>query len=51
MGSGRKDERKTVAQIKDDRLGMGDKPDYFLLRGTVTAIRRENCLYQVCVCV
>lgn len=34
-------QRKYVASIKDQGLGLGEKPDYYTLKGTVCYIRRE----------
>jgi replication factor A1 len=31
-GGGRSDRRLTLAQIKDENLGMGDKPDWVQVR-------------------
>jgi replication factor A1 len=36
------DQRITIASIKDDGLGMKEKPDYVTVKGTVTYIRHEN---------
>lgn len=33
--------RKSVASIKDETLGMGEKPDYFTLKASVSFIKRE----------
>ncbi|KAI9014187.1 putative RFA1 protein [Hyaloraphidium curvatum] len=45
---GRKDVFKTVAQVKDENLGHGDKPDYFNLNATIVFIRNENVAYPAC---
>jgi replication factor A1 len=36
------DQRNTVASIRDDGLGMSEKPDYVTLKGSVTYIRHDN---------
>lgn len=36
------DQRITIASIKDEGLGMKEKPDYVSVKGTVTYIRHEN---------
>lgn len=36
------DQRISIASIKDDGLGMGEKPDYVSFKGTVTYIRHDN---------
>ncbi|CAO1612768.1 unnamed protein product [Parajaminaea phylloscopi] len=44
-----KTERRTIAQAKDQGLGMnGEKPDYFNLRATVIYIKQENLYYPAC---
>ncbi|KAI9099508.1 hypothetical protein DFS34DRAFT_617799 [Phlyctochytrium arcticum] len=47
-GGGRMDPMKLVSQIKDENLGMNEKPDYFKIRGTVMYIRTENPWYPAC---
>ncbi|XP_047141686.1 replication protein A 70 kDa DNA-binding subunit isoform X1 [Hydra vulgaris] len=39
---------KTLGQIKDEGLGMGEKPDYFNVRAFIVFYRKENCMYQAC---
>mmetsp|Transcript_5388 Transcript_5388/g.8464 ORF Transcript_5388/g.8464 Transcript_5388/m.8464 type:complete len:593 (+) Transcript_5388:36-1814(+) len=39
-GSGR-DPRKTLLEFKDERLGYGEKPDYFVVKGTVTFYKHD----------
>merc|ERR1712157_484333 len=46
MGSGGK--FKTISQIKDENLGMGEKADYFNVRAFCVFLRKENCMYQAC---
>uniref|UniRef100_A0A0A9DH52 Replication protein A subunit n=1 Tax=Arundo donax TaxID=35708 RepID=A0A0A9DH52_ARUDO len=40
--------RKTVAQIKDDGLGMGDKPDWVTVKATVIFFKTESFCYTAC---
>lgn len=47
-GGGRTDRRITIAQIKEEGLGMGEKPDWVLLSGAVTYLRTENMSYPAC---
>jgi len=48
-GEGKKTEaRKTLAQVKDEGLGMGETPDYFTSLATVVFIRQENVSYPAC---
>ncbi|GIX74979.1 replication protein A 70 kDa DNA-binding subunit [Caerostris extrusa] len=39
---------KTFAQCASEQLGMGDKPDYFVNKGTIVMLRKENCMYMAC---
>ena len=39
---------KTLADIKDDKLGFGEKPDYVTSKVTVLYCKKENVLYQAC---
>ncbi|KAL4223084.1 60S acidic ribosomal protein P1 [Mactra antiquata] len=39
---------KTFAQLKDENIGQGEKPDYFTSKGTVVFFRKENCMYMAC---
>lgn len=47
-GERRNDERKTLGQVKDEGLGMGENPDYFNSLATVVFIRQENVSYPAC---
>ncbi|KAJ3036022.1 Replication factor A protein 1 [Rhizophlyctis rosea] len=47
-GAGRRDPMKYVSQIKDEGLGMSEKPDYITIRATVVYIKTENCWYTAC---
>lgn len=46
---GTNDPYKNLAQIKDDNLGMGDNPDYFLTKATVVYVKQENISYPACM--
>lgn len=39
---------KTLDQLKNDQLGMGDKADYFSIKGTVLYSKKDNALYMAC---
>jgi replication factor A1 len=39
---------KYIGQIKDENLGMGDKPDYLNVRGTIAFVKTENIAYTAC---
>lgn len=36
------DKRKTISAIRDENLGMQEKPDYIVLKGTVVYIKHDN---------
>lgn len=40
--------RKNVSQIKDECLGMGDKPDWVTVKATVCFIKTDNFFYTAC---
>ncbi|OLY85024.1 Replication factor A protein 1 [Smittium mucronatum] len=42
------DQIKTVSQIRDEGLGLGEKPDYYILDATIVYIRQENLYYPAC---
>lgn len=47
--SGRKEEYKTIAGVRDDGLGMTeDKTDYFTLKATVVYVKADNISYPAC---
>ncbi|TPX37051.1 hypothetical protein SmJEL517_g00865 [Synchytrium microbalum] len=39
---------KVITAIRDENLGMGDKPDYINTKATITHIKRENMSYPAC---
>ena len=41
-------ERKTIDQAKEEQLGMGEKPDYFNVKGTVIFVKQDNLFYPAC---
>ncbi|KAM5352484.1 hypothetical protein ACJ41O_005207 [Fusarium nematophilum] len=45
--TGRKDEIKTIAQVKDENLGMDDQA-YYTIKATIVFIRQENFCYPAC---
>ncbi|KAJ4829421.1 hypothetical protein Tsubulata_006616 [Turnera subulata] len=45
---GRTDNLKTVSQIKDERLGTSEKPDWITVNGTVIYIKADNFCYTAC---
>lgn len=46
--TGRGDPRKTLAQVKDENLGLGETPDYFATKATVVFIKQEGVSYPAC---
>ncbi|KAL6178695.1 hypothetical protein ACLB2K_050213 [Fragaria x ananassa] len=44
----RNDIRKTISQIKDEKLGTFEKPDWITVSATVTFIKSDNCFYPAC---
>jgi replication factor A1 len=46
---GRTDEAKTILQVKDDGLGMGETPDYFTLTASISYIKKDNFCYPACL--
>jgi replication factor A1 len=40
-GGGGGDPRKTFKAVQDERLGYQEKPDYFVVKGTVTFYRHD----------
>lgn len=48
-GAMRSNERRTLAQVKDESLGMStDRADYFNTRATILYIRPNNLYYTAC---
>ncbi|KAJ8773977.1 hypothetical protein K2173_009408 [Erythroxylum novogranatense] len=45
---GRTDVLKTVSQIKDERLGTSEKPDWITVNATVIFIKVDNFCYTAC---
>lgn len=44
-----RDDRKTIAQIRDEHLGSGEKPDYFSVLANITYIKSESTIsYTAC---
>lgn len=42
------DSRKVIRQISEEGLGTGQKPDYFVVVGTISHVRTENVAYPSC---
>lgn len=49
-GFGEFNDRVTVSDIKNNNLGMGQKPDYITVKGTINYIKHDgNISYQACI--
>ena len=46
--TGRKDEEKTIAQVKDEHLGM-DNQAYYSIKATIVFVKQENFCYPACL--
>lgn len=46
--TGRSAERKNIAEVQAEHLGMSETPDYFSLKGTIVYIRKKNVSYPAC---
>ncbi|KAL4901967.1 hypothetical protein BDW74DRAFT_68957 [Aspergillus multicolor] len=49
MSSTRRDQFKTIAQVREEQLGMSEEPAYFTLRATVVYIKQDNMCYPACL--
>ncbi|CAM8996923.1 unnamed protein product [Rhodiola kirilowii] len=45
---GRMDVRKTISQIKSERLGTSEKPDWITVSATICFIKLDNFCYSAC---
>lgn len=44
----RRDDMKTLKDVRDGEVGMRDTPDYFNTRATIITVRQENIAYPAC---
>ncbi|KAI4595907.1 Replication factor A protein 1 [Pestalotiopsis sp. 9143b] len=44
----RQSQHKSISQVKDENLGMGEDPAYFSLKATVVYIKQETFCYPAC---
>ncbi|XP_021765534.1 replication protein A 70 kDa DNA-binding subunit A-like [Chenopodium quinoa] len=44
----RTDARKTLSQIKDEKLGTSDKPDWITVCATISFVKTDNFCYTAC---
>ncbi|KAL1979672.1 hypothetical protein VTN96DRAFT_5384 [Rasamsonia emersonii] len=47
-GNGRLDQYKTIAQIREEQLGMSEDADFFSLKATIIYIKQDNVSYPAC---
>lgn len=40
---------KTIAQVREEQLGMSDNADYFSLKATIVYIKQDNVSYPACL--
>ncbi|XP_030454003.2 replication protein A 70 kDa DNA-binding subunit A [Syzygium oleosum] len=45
---GRTDARKTISQIKDEKLGTSEKPDWITVSANIAYIKLDNFCYTAC---
>ncbi|KAL2441201.1 Replication factor A protein 1 [Exophiala dermatitidis] len=45
----RSDPFKTISQVKEEQLGMSEKPDFFSIKATVHYIKQEPFCYPACM--
>jgi replication factor A1 len=47
-GSNSSNAYKTIAQVRDENLGMGSETDWFSIKATIIYVRQENVCYPAC---
>ncbi|OCK79190.1 replication factor-a protein [Lepidopterella palustris CBS 459.81] len=47
-GAGRKQDYKTIAQIREDELGISEEATYFNLKASVIYVKHDNFAYPAC---
>lgn len=47
--SGGKEQYKTIAQVRDENLGMSDDTDLFSIKATIIYVKQENIAYPACL--
>lgn len=45
---GRQDASKTIAQVKEENLGMSETVDYFATKATIIFLKQDNVSYPAC---
>ena len=49
QAGGRRDEFKTIAQVKEEQLGMNEEADFFSVRASIMFIKQESFAYPACL--
>ncbi|KAK6583865.1 hypothetical protein PZA11_003595 [Diplocarpon coronariae] len=49
LAGGRNDLIKTIAQVREENLGMSENPDYFSVKATIVYIKQDNFAYPACL--
>lgn len=47
-GGGKLDQYKTIAQVREEQLGMSEDADFFSLKATIIYIKQDNVSYPAC---
>lgn len=45
---GKRDDYKTVAQVGEENLGMGENTDWFSIKATILYVKKDNVAYPAC---
>ena len=45
---GRNDQHKTIAQVSEENLGMGENADWFTVKATILYVKKESVAYPAC---
>ncbi|KAK3657502.1 Replication factor A protein 1 [Elasticomyces elasticus] len=48
-GPGDRNAYKTIAQVRDENLGMGDETDWFSIKATIIYVKQDNVAYPACL--
>lgn len=47
-GGGQSNDTKTIAQVRDENLGMTENTDWFTIKATIIYVKQENFAYPAC---
>ncbi|KAK5135705.1 hypothetical protein LTR08_004691 [Meristemomyces frigidus] len=48
-GGNDKNTYKTIAQVRDENLGMGEETDWFSIKATIIYVKQDNIAYPACL--